>query len=218
MKNVDSTYTVIGALWLVIGMVVGVVTGGQSQLSVHARSRAHRCYRIRLSSNLRNSVPELADHESIRPRPLSVLDLCAFHADYVDRPRVHAERRCRTANYARITGIGGGSGPVLLHDLAGAQRQLTAAGACVAASIACDSPGPSVEFAHLAGSRLRRIAGGHLGSGEWNVSPATQQSYFQSILCRGCLALIGAAGFAPAPFWHGGAHVRKPGGLRVHNR
>ena len=43
MKNVDSTYTVIGALWLVIGMVVGVVTGGQSQLSVHARSRAHRC-------------------------------------------------------------------------------------------------------------------------------------------------------------------------------
>ena len=115
-------------------------------------------------------------------------------------------------------GIGGWSGPVLLHDLAGAQRQLTAAGACVAASIACDSPGPSVEFTHLAGSRLRRIAGGHLGSGEWNVSPATQQSYFQSILCRGCLALIGAAGFAPAPFWHGGAHVRKPGGLRVHNR
>ena len=104
MKNVDSTYTVIGALWLVIGMVVGVVTGGQSQLSVHARSRAHRCYRIRLSSNLRNSVPELADHESIRPRPLSVLDLCAFHADYVDRLRVHAERRCRTANYPRITG------------------------------------------------------------------------------------------------------------------
>ena len=115
-------------------------------------------------------------------------------------------------------GIGGWSGPVLLHDLAGAQRQLTAAGACVAASIACDSPDPSVEFAHLAGSRYySALRADSSAAGNGMVSPATQQSSFQSILCRGSLALIGAAGFAPAPLWHGGAHVRKLVGLRVHN-
>ncbi|MDP9089246.1 MAG: hypothetical protein M3O26_10975 [Pseudomonadota bacterium] len=39
MKNVDSTYMVIGALWLVIGMVVGVVMGASHNyqfMPVHA--------------------------------------------------------------------------------------------------------------------------------------------------------------------------------------
>jgi len=75
--------------------------------------------------DIRTGVSAMASYESLGSRPRSVLDICISYTHHAGRPLLHIERRAGTADNHWLGWIAGWSDPVLCHDLAGSQHELT---------------------------------------------------------------------------------------------
>jgi hypothetical protein len=125
MKNIDSTYVAIGASWLLVGMILGIIMGATNNfqfmpLHAHINLIGFACHAI-FGMAYRHWPTMKASNLA----PLPVLDIYRGHTDHTHWTCTYVERRPGIANNHRLFGIAGWSGLILRHDLAGTRNGLT---------------------------------------------------------------------------------------------
>jgi hypothetical protein len=122
LRNYALDYVVIGAIWLLIGMLLGIVMGARGGLSACGGSCAYQSYRICLSFDLWYSLQAVADAKRFQTCSLQVLDIRHFNTDYVDWPCFHSHRRAGSSHNPWLYRGIGRRRAILLDGLARAVR------------------------------------------------------------------------------------------------
>ncbi len=125
MKNIDSTYVAIGASWLALGMIIGIVMGAINNfqfMPVHAHINlvgfaCHSIFGMAYRQWPVMKTSRLASHQFwifVVATPITFIGLVFT-----------LTRRSGRADHHRLAGLAGRSGLVLRHDLAGPRRRLS---------------------------------------------------------------------------------------------
>jgi len=140
MKTVDINFIVIGASWLLVGMLLGIGMGAAHNFAL-APLHAH----INLIGFVCHSVFGMAYRHwpALKDSPLAPYQFWIFviaSADHADRPLLHSDERAGTADDHRVDRRPDRRGAVRRDDLDPTPARVTGAAARAGQSVLISMP------------------------------------------------------------------------------